>query len=107
MKNIVDIKHAIEISKTLKKESKQIVLAGGCFDILHPGHIQFLQQAKTTGDVLFVLLESDKKITQLKGDQRPLHTQEERAAMLIALRFVDYVILLPYFSENIQYKQLL
>ena len=107
MKNILDITQAIETSKTLKQEGKQIVLVGGCFDILHPGHIQFLQQAKAAGDTLFIFLESDEKITHLKGETRPLHTQVERAAMLIALRFVDYVILLPYFSENKQYAELL
>ena len=107
MKNILDIKQAIELSNNLKKERKKTVLVGGCFDILHPGHIQFLDHAKKSGDVLLVFLESDKKITEMKGIQRPLHTQQERAAMLVSLRFVDVVILLPYFSHDQEYNELI
>lgn len=107
MKHILNTKEAIETSKTLRKEGKQIVLAGGCFDILHPGHIAFLEKAKEKGDRLFVLLESDEKIRLLKGINRPVHMQLERAMMLQALRFVDYIILLPVFRENEQYDNLL
>src|SRR5258706_13305565 len=100
MKNVITTNEAIKLSKQLKDKGKIIILAGGCFDILHPGHLQLLEHAKEKGDVLFVFLESDKKIKELKGPERPLHTQSERAAMLIALRFFDYVIILPYFYEN-------
>lgn len=107
MKNILNINQAIELGKLLRKQNKKIILTGGCFDILHPGHLALLKSAKISGDILFVFLESDKKITELKGSERPIYTQQERASMLASLRFVDYVILLPYFTENTQYDDLI
>lgn len=79
----------IKIEKT-----KKIVLAGGCFDILHYGHVQFMQKAKTAGDILILLLESDKFITVHKK-KKPVHTQQQRAEILAAFGYVDYIILLP------------
>ena len=64
----------------------KIVLVGGCFDILHLGHVVFLEKAKKEGDVLVVLLESDEKVRFLKGKGRPVHTQSERAEILSALK---------------------
>lgn len=84
-----------EISNTLKSNGKKIVLTGGCFDILHIGHITLLENAKKEGDILMVMLESDESIKAKKGINRPIHSQEQRAHMLSALQFVDYVILLP------------
>lgn len=74
--------------------NKTIVLVGGCFDILHFGHIQFLHKAKQTGDYVVVALEPDERISQYKK-RTPIHTQQERAHNLLALREVDQVILLP------------
>ena len=71
------------------------VLTGGCFDILHFGHITFLKQAKTLGDHLIVALESDGNVKRVKGDMRPIHTQEQRKAMLEALSCVDEIIRSP------------
>ncbi|HEX4068570.1 MAG TPA: adenylyltransferase/cytidyltransferase family protein [Candidatus Babeliales bacterium] len=73
---------------------KKVVLIGGCFDIIHFGHMQFLEKAKQTGDYLIVALESDERIINDKK-RTPIHTQKERAYNLLALRFVDYVIMLP------------
>lgn len=78
----------------LALSDKKIVLVGGCFDILHFGHIQFLQKAKETGDYLIVALEPDERIINYKK-RTPAHTQQERAYNLLALRSVDYVIMLP------------
>lgn len=75
-------------------KDKKIVLVGGCFDIIHFGHIQFLQKAKETGDYLIVALEPDERITQYKH-RTPTHTQAERAYNLLALRYIDDVIMLP------------
>lgn len=72
-----------------------MVLTGGCFDLLHFGHITLLEEAKKQGDILVVLLESDKRIQELKGSSRPLHSQKDRAYMLMALKSVDYVVCLP------------
>lgn len=85
---------------------KKLVLVGGCFDILHPGHLIFLQKAKKVGDTLVVLLESDEKIKKLKGVNRPVHTQKTRAFILKALKFVDRVILLPNMKNDSDYERL-
>jgi len=76
-------------------QDKKIVLVGGCFDILHIGHLIFLDAAKKEGDCLIVLLESDESIKKSKGPRRPLNTQEDRARLLAAFESVDYVVLLP------------
>ncbi len=90
---------------TEKKEI--VVLVGGCFDILHPGHIIFLQKAKKAGDKLVVLLESDEKIKKLKGTSRPVHNQKERSLVLKALRFVDEVVLLPNIQTEEEYDEII
>jgi len=107
MKHILTINDAIKISKKLRNQNKTVVLAGGCFDILHPGHIAFIEKAKEKGDILIILLESDEKIKRTKGENRPIHVQQERAMMVQALRFVDYIVLLPFFTENMQYDNLI
>lgn len=105
MKRILTFTEAGSISEKLKNQGKTIVLAGGCFDILHIGHLALLENAKKQGDILIVLLESDEKIKQLKGINRPIHTQKERAVMLASIRFVDYVILLPLMRNDEEYEQ--
>jgi len=87
-------------------ETKKIVLVGGCFDLLHYGHISFLKQAKALGNYLVVALESDENVKVSKGDSRPIHTQEQRQEMLKSLSFVDEVIPLPPMNLDIQYFQL-
>lgn len=84
---------------------KKIVLVGGCFDILHFGHIQFLQKARECGDYVVVALEPDERITQHKN-RIPTHTQMERAYNLLALRSVDHVILLPLLNGFNDYLEL-
>ena len=74
--------------------NKKIVLVGGCFDIIHFGHTQFLKKAKQAGDYLVVALEPDERIIHYK-DRTPMHTQNERACNLLALRHFDHVIMLP------------
>lgn len=85
---------------------KKIVLVGGCFDILHLGHIRFLKQAKKLGDTLIVLLESDEKIKKIKGEGRPVNSQIIRAEILEALHDVDFVIKLPEIMEDADYDDL-
>ncbi len=74
---------------------KKIVLATGCFDILHPAHLEFLALAKEQGDVLIVGLETDARVRQLKGKDRPINTWKKRAANLGQLKSVGRVVLLP------------
>ena len=106
MDKIVTITQAAEISQKLHKEGKAVVLTGGCFDILHLGHFRLFQKAKQQGDFLFVLLESDKKIQALKGSNRPLHNQHERAEMLAGITYIDHVIPLPFIEQNKEYDQI-
>lgn len=86
--------------------AKKVVLVGGCFDILHWGHISFLKKARKLGNYLVVALESDENIRKLKGPNRPIHNQRERKAMLESLRFVDKVIALPSMKSDADYKRL-
>ena len=104
---ILDIKQAIEISGKIRRGGKLIVLAGGCFDILHKGHLLFLRNARDQGDVLFLFLESDESVKRLKGDDRPINSQEVRAKALSNLPFVDYVIKLSKLPTDKYYDRLI
>jgi FAD synthetase len=84
---------------------KKIILVGGCFDIIHFGHIQFLEKAKKTGDYLIIALEPDERITQNKK-RSPTHTQSERAYNLLSLRYVDEIIMLPLLNTFEDYLTL-
>ena len=75
-----------------KKEGKKIVFTNGCFDILHVGHVKYLQEAKSFGDVLIVGLNSDASVSRLKGPTRPVNPVEDRAYLLAALEAVDFVV---------------
>jgi D-beta-D-heptose 7-phosphate kinase/D-beta-D-heptose 1-phosphate adenosyltransferase len=75
----------------LRKEGKKIAFTNGCFDILHVGHIRYLREAKKTADVLVLALNSDSSVRAIKGEKRPLMSEEERAEILAALEFIDFV----------------
>lgn len=81
-----------KIVKRLKSKGKKIVFTNGCFDILHVGHVKYLEQAKSYGDVLIVGLNSDDSVKRLKGPSRPINTAEDRGYLLAALESVDYVV---------------
>ncbi len=76
-----------------KKEGKKIVFTNGCFDIIHAGHVDYLEKAKALGDVLVVGLNSDESIRRIKGPERPINIQEHRKRVLEALKPVDLVII--------------
>lgn len=103
MDKIINIKQATKLSQRLRDRGKKIVLVGGCFDILHVAHVKFLERAKQQGDILFVLLESDANVKKLKGKNRPINNQKNRAIVISSLTCVDYVILLPDIKTNDQY----
>ena len=84
---------AAALAERLRAEGKRIVLANGCFDLLHVGHIRYLREARALGDALFVGLNSDPAVRRLKGPGRPLMPATERAELLAALRDVDHVVL--------------
>lgn len=75
----------------LRKEGKKIAFTNGCFDILHVGHVRYLREAKKTADVLVLALNSDFSVRSIKGEKRPLVSEEERAEILAALEFIDFV----------------
>ena len=79
--------------KKWKEEGKKIVFTNGCFDIIHAGHVDYLEKAKSLGDVLIVGLNSDESVRRIKGKDRPVNTQEHRKRVLEALKPVDLVII--------------
>jgi rfaE bifunctional protein nucleotidyltransferase chain/domain len=83
---------AVALADRLRAERKRIVLANGCFDLLHVGHVRYLQAARELGDVLFVGINSDAAVARLKGQGRPLMPAAERAELLMSLRAVDHVV---------------
>lgn len=107
MGKVISTTNLVTIVKKCKKQNQKIVLVGGCFDILHPGHVIFLEKAKKAGNYLIVLLESDEKVKKLKGANRPVHTQQMRAKMLSALQDVDCVVLLPFMQSEASYDDIL
>jgi len=94
IKSLTELKTTIE---KLREEGKIIVFTNGCFDILHPGHIRYLREAKALGDILIVGLNSDSSVKSIKGDNRPIIPEDERAEMLAALEDIDYIVI---FSED-------
>lgn len=98
MKNLLMSREEISaIRKKLKTENKKVVFTNGCFDVLHPGHVDYLNKAKGAGDVLIVALNSDDSVKRIKGDKRPILKLEERAFIIGNLKSVDYV---TYFEED-------
>ncbi|MBA1420635.1 MAG: D-glycero-beta-D-manno-heptose-7-phosphate kinase [Epsilonproteobacteria bacterium] len=89
------------LSTELKKRGKKVVFTNGCFDILHVGHVKYLEEAKSYGDVLILGLNSDTSVRRLKGESRPVNTEDDRAYILAALEAVDYVV---KFEEDTPYK---
>lgn len=76
----------------LARRNKRLVFTNGCFDILHIGHISYLREAAALGDILVVGLNSDASVKRLKGEERPINSQDDRAEMLAAMEFIDYII---------------
>jgi rfaE bifunctional protein nucleotidyltransferase chain/domain len=100
-KKIKSLKQLAQIRNRLAKESKKVVFTNGCFDILHRGHIECLKRAKSSGDVLVVGLNSDSSVRKLKGEKRPILSQNDRAEILASLEMVDYVVI---FNEETPHK---
>lgn len=92
-KKIISVPQAQEIIETATKECRKVVFTNGCFDILHVGHLQLLEKAKSFGDILVVGLNSDRSVRKLKGAGRPILPQKDRARLLAALAMVDYVVI--------------
>ena len=90
-KKIKGRKELLRIIKNLKAKGKQIVFTNGCFDVLHLGHVRYLEEAKALGDVLVVGVNSDSSVRKLKGPKRPILPEQERTEILSGLGCVDYI----------------
>jgi len=90
---IKDWKELKKILDDLKAEGKKVVFTNGCFDILHSGHVDYLNKAKALGDVLVVALNNDVSVRNIKGEKRPIINEEERAFIVSNLKAVDFVTL--------------
>ena len=98
MKNkIVELSEISGIVSACKKAGETVVATSGCFDILHAGHVQYLEKAKGYGDILVIFLNSDESVKLLKGNDRPIVPEKERAEVLSGLGCVDYICI---FSEK-------
>ena len=93
-KSIISANLLLSFSKQ-KQDGAVVVTTNGCFDVLHLGHLRYLQAARQLGDLLVVAVNSDSSVRQLKGENRPLVPEEERAEMLAGLECVDYVVIFP------------
>lgn len=101
MSKIISIAGIKKTAGELKRRGKTLVFTNGCFDLIHPGHIKILRDAKKKGDVLIVGLNSDASIRCLKGACRPVLDESARAQVLAAISYVDYVVI---FAEDTPYE---
>ncbi|HSR69152.1 MAG TPA: D-glycero-beta-D-manno-heptose 1-phosphate adenylyltransferase [Acidobacteriota bacterium] len=87
----------LEVRDRLRRKGLRLVFTNGCFDLLHPGHVRYLEQARACGDALLVALNSDASVRRLKGPSRPVQDEQARALVMAALASVDYV---THFQED-------
>lgn len=90
-KKVVVFSRLKALASSLRAKGKRIVFTNGCFDILHAGHVKYLEKAKSLGDVLILGLNSDCSVKKIKGPSRPIVSQKDRAVVIASLGFVDYV----------------
>jgi len=81
--------------KKLRKDGKTVVTTNGCFDLIHAGHIQYLEESASLGDILIVGINSDASVKRLKGENRPLQSEGDRVLIMAALKMVDYAFVFP------------
>ncbi|MCD8378502.1 MAG: D-glycero-beta-D-manno-heptose 1-phosphate adenylyltransferase [Candidatus Gastranaerophilales bacterium] len=93
MGQILNRKNISDFVKKLHEAGKTVVATNGCFDILHAGHIKYLQKSKSFGNYLMILLNSDKSVKSIKGGNRPINNEQDRAEILTALSCVDFVVM--------------
>lgn len=84
-------KELLKIIKNLKSKGKRVVFTNGCFDLLHLGHVRYLEEAKSLGDILVVAVNSDSSVRKLKGPKRPIFPEADRTEILSCLACVDYI----------------
>ena len=92
---IIDINELAQRARESRAAGKKLVATNGCFDLLHVGHVRYLQAARGLGDMLAVGLNGDRSVRELKGNGRPFNNEGDRAEMLAALECVDFVTIFP------------
>jgi rfaE bifunctional protein nucleotidyltransferase chain/domain len=92
---IIDLNELAQRARELRAVGKKLVATNGCFDLLHVGHVRYLQTARRLGDVLAVGLNGDRSVRELKGSGRPVNNEGDRAEMLAALECLDFVTIFP------------
>ena len=92
-KKIISLESLIPILNGVRKDGQKVVFTNGCFDILHVGHVRYLETARKAGDMLVVGLNSDRSVRSIKGAKRPIIAQDHRAEVLASLGVVDFVVL--------------
>lgn len=90
---VKDLRALAEITKHARSQGKTVVFTNGCFDLLHRGHVHILREAKACGDLLIVGINSDRSVKMIKGPERPVLAEQERAELIAALEMVDHVVL--------------
>ena len=90
--NVMSISEAVAFVEHLRHSGKEVVFTNGVFDLLHPGHVRYLEAARLEGDALIVAINSDQSVRAIKGPSRPINTANERAEVLAALTCVDVVV---------------
>ena len=101
MNKILALNSLLGILNESRKSGKIIVFTNGCFDLIHLGHIRYLKEAKSLGDILVLGLNTDSSVKLLKGESRPIIPEQDRAEILSAMEMVDYIVL---FSEETPYN---
>ncbi len=104
---LLGVDQLAQVSQRLRAEGKRLVVTNGCFDLLHVGHVRYLQTARRLGDALAVGVNGDGSVRALKGAARPLNNEHDRAEVLAALACIDYVTIFPevratHFLERVQ-----
>ena len=102
-KKVYSLKALLKLIDSFKAQKKKIVFTNGCFDILHPGHLSLLRQAKSKGDVLVVGMNSDSSVRKIKGSSRPIFNQNHRSQILEAIEVVDYILI---FNGDTPYREI-
>ncbi len=93
--NVISVEELARVSEELRGAGKRLVATNGCFDLIHLGHVRYLEAARKLGDALAVGVNGDASVRVLKGEGRPLNNEQDRAQVLAALRAVDYVTVFP------------
>jgi rfaE bifunctional protein nucleotidyltransferase chain/domain len=94
-KKILTPEQARALGKEMREDGRKLVFTNGCFDLLHVGHVRYLQAARALGDALLVAINGDESVRALKGEGRPLNCAEDRAELIAALECVDQVVIFP------------